>query len=61
MGVTNRSASNAEMIPMIAKSPKFPNCRLTDPMKPAKTAEVIMDVVTIATPTTRKVCRMARR
>ena len=39
----------------MAGYPKLKNCRQHESMKPAKTAEVITDVVTIATPTTRNV------
>ena len=55
----NRSASSAEMMPMTASTPKLMHMAHTEVAKQANTAEVTMDVVTMATPTTRKVRRMA--
>ena len=51
----NKSESNADMMPMTASHPKLKNCKQQESMKPAKTAEVMTDVVTIATPTMRNV------
>ena len=58
-GVMNRSASRAEMIPMTANTPKLMHMAHTEVAKQANTAEVTIDVVTIATPTTLKVRRIA--
>ena len=54
-----RSEIKAVMMPMTANQPKLKNCKQHESIKPAKTAEVMTDVVTIATPTTRNVRRMA--
>ena len=50
IGVTNRSAANAERMPMMAMRPKLRHMVHADEQKLAKTAEVIIDVMTMATP-----------
>ena len=59
IGVTSRSAARADRMPMIAIRPKLIHIVQADVQKLANTADVIILVMTIATPTTRNVLRMA--
>ena len=61
IGVINKSAARADRIPMIAIKPKLIHMVQADVQKLAKTAEVMILVMTMATPTTRNVRRMASR
>ena len=55
----NKSEIKAVIIPITANQPKLKNCKQHESINPANTADVMTDVVTIATPTTRNVRRIA--
>ena len=52
-------AARAERIPLIAMRPKLRHIQHSEVQKLANTADVMIEVVTMAMPTTRNVRRMA--
>ena len=59
IGVRNKSANNADTIPATASKPQFFVCVASDDMKPANVAEMMTVDITMASPSVRKVLRIA--